>query len=156
MNQHCGEHPPPLPWGWGLALLLLTLYPISPTACGGRVPQRLDSREHSGCSSPFLPSYPCPTGFGGAGGGWKPSVRAGIRMGPCAGRRDGAWHNGAAETPQGQPAQDGTSEVKKGPQALPHLCVGAGAMTDRLAGPAGEQGGLEAWDRGTRARAGLG
>lgn len=46
--------------GWGLVLLLLTLYPISPTACGGRFPQRLDSREHSGCSSPFLPSYPCP------------------------------------------------------------------------------------------------
>lgn len=91
MSQHCGEHPLPTP-GLGsvpyspksptsLTPPAPNPCPVCPTACGGQLPRRLDSREHSGCVPvpfPALPDKP-PDFFGE---GWRPPGPPGIPWDP--------------------------------------------------------------------------
>lgn len=100
MSQHCGEHPLPTP-GLGsvpyspksptsLTPPAPNPCPVCPTACGGQLPRRLDSREHSGCAPvpfPVLPDKPADF----FGEGWRPPGPPGIPwdplgpLGPCCG-----------------------------------------------------------------------
>lgn len=128
MNQHCGEHPPPLPWGWGLAPTAPDpSRPVSPTACGGHFPRRLDSREHSGCDSPFLPPYPthvAPKGsrhpgvplvlgvLEAAGTLWDPLGQGRRQRGTM--RREKGWCMAEVMAQQGSPGAAGTGWCQRG------------------------------------------